>query len=216
MSYETDEEKVEAIKKWWEENGRAVIVGVIVGLAVILGWRAWTGYRDGLAQRASAAYEQLLATVAKGDAETALAQSKLLAEEFSSTTYATLAALLQARSEVELGNLEGARAALERVVAKSPDPAITKVAALRLARVLIAQGDLDAAEALVERHDEGASFAGAFAAVRGEIQEARGNTAEARAAYEAAIAAGAPDPQLLRLKLDALPPVGAPGAEDGS
>jgi len=215
-SYETDEEKVEAIKKWWQENGRAVILGLIVGVGIIFGWGAWTRYRDTLAQRASAAFEQLLATQMTGDNESAVGQATLLIDEYSSTTYATLAALVQARSELDLGNTAGARAALELAIARSPDPAIAKVAALRLARLLVAEGDLDAAAALVERHDEGESFTGAFAAVRGEIQEAKGDKKQARAAYEAAVAAGAPNADLLRLKLQELSAAAAPGAQDGS
>ena len=96
--------------------------------------------------------------------------------------------------------------ALEEAIAKSPDPGVTRVAALRLARVLIAEGNLAAASELVAKHDDGGSFAGAFAAVRGEIAQADGRAADARAAYEQAIATGAPDPEQLRLKLDNLPP----------
>jgi predicted negative regulator of RcsB-dependent stress response len=39
--YETDDEKVEAIKKWWKDNGISVATGVVIGLAVVFGWRAW-------------------------------------------------------------------------------------------------------------------------------------------------------------------------------
>ena len=32
--YRTEEEQVEALKKWWEENGRSTIVAVIVALGL--------------------------------------------------------------------------------------------------------------------------------------------------------------------------------------
>jgi predicted negative regulator of RcsB-dependent stress response len=207
-TYETDEEKVEAIKKWWKENGLSVVGGVAIGLGAIFGWRAWVGYQDSVAQEASAAFEQLLASAEDEDTESAIAQSRLISDEFSSTTYATLAALVQAQVEQRAGNLPGARSALEQAIASSPDPGLTRIAALRLARVQIAEGDLAAASALVTKHDDGGSFAGAFAAVRGDIARMEGRPADARTAYEEAIAAGAPNPAQLQLKLDNLPPAG--------
>jgi predicted negative regulator of RcsB-dependent stress response len=205
-TYETDEEKVEAIKKWWKENGLSVVGGVVIGLGAIFGWRAWIGYQDSVGQQASAAFEQLLASANGEDTQSALKQSELIAKEFSSTVYATLAKLVQARVELEAGNLAGTRAALEQAIVESPDPGITRIAALRLARVLLADGDLAAASGLVTEHDDGGSFAGAFAAVRGDIAKAEGRTADAREAYEQAIAAGAANPEQLRLKLDNLSP----------
>lgn len=90
----------------------------------------------------------------------------------------------------------------------SPDPGLTRIAALRLTRVLIAEGNLSTASDLAAKYDEGGSFAGAFAAARGDIASADGRPEDARAAYEQAIAAGAPNPEELRLKLENLPPAG--------
>lgn len=208
INYETDEERAEALKKWWKENGFSIVAGVVIGLGAIFAWRAWNDYQSSVEQQASAAFEQLLVSADQGDAESTLAQSKLLAEEYSSTAYATLAALVEARVEIESDDLAAARSILEQAITISPDPGITSIAALRLARILIATGDLEAAASLVEEHDDNAGFTGAFAAVRGDIAQAQGRTADARAAYAEAIAAGAPAPDRLRLKLDNLPPAG--------
>lgn len=206
INYETDEERAEAIKKWWKENGLSIFLGVGIGLGAIFGWRAWMDYRETVRQQASAAFERLLADT--GDARSARAQSKLLREEFAATAYATLASLVRARVEVEAGNLAAARTALEQAIAGSPAPGIRRIAALRLARVLIAEDDLDGAAGLVARHDDSGGFRGAFAALRGEIAEAQGRSTDARAAYEQALAAGAPNADQIRMKLDNLPPAG--------
>lgn len=206
INYETDEERAEAIKKWWKENGSSVILGAGIGLAAIFGWRAWIDYRESTAQQASAAFERLLADTDSGTTRSALTQSKLLREEFSSTVYATLAALVQARIEIKAGNLAGARSALEQAITDSPDPGLTRTAALRLIRVLIAEGDLARATALVAKHDDGAGFGGAFATLRGDIAAAQGRTPDARAAYEQALTTGAPNPDQVRMKLANLPP----------
>lgn len=207
-TYETDEEKVEALKKWWKDNGLSVVAGVGIGLAAVFGWRGWVGYQDSVAQQASGAFEQLLAAAEGGNTESALKQAELLAKEYGSTAYAAFAALVRARLEVESGNAAAARASLEDAIAKAPQPALARIAALRLARILIDEGDLAEAKAVVDKHDDGGSFAGDFAALRGDIAVTEGRTKEARQAYEQALAAGAAAPDLLRLKLENLPPAG--------
>lgn len=206
--YETDDEKVEALKKWVKENGLSVAGGVIIGLAAVFGWRAWSDYRTSVAAQASAAFDQVLVSASAGQAEAAAKQTERLAQEFGSTPYPALAALVAAKALYESGDAAGAMAALGRVIAKSPDPAITRLAGLRLARIQFAEGQVDAAAATVATHDNGHDFAGDFAALRGDIAVARGDTVKARDEYEKAIAAGAGLSQLIRLKLDNLPAAG--------
>lgn len=207
-TYETDEEKVEAIKKWWKENGFSVVAGVAIGLGAVLGWRQWGEYRDSVAQQASAAFEQLMAIADAGDGESALKQAELVADEYASTSYAALANLVRARVALEAGDSAGASAALEQTIAQAPDPGIARIAALRLARILIAEGDLAAAGGILEQYDDGGSFGGDFEALRGDIAAAEGRAGEARQAYQQALAGGAANPKLLQLKLDNLPPAG--------
>jgi predicted negative regulator of RcsB-dependent stress response len=204
--YETDEEKVEAIKKWWKDNGTSVIAGVAIGLGAVFGWGAWVNYQEDEAQQASAAFEQLAASADSGDPDEVRQQSELLMEDYPSTPYAALGSLIRARVELEAGDRDAARASLELAIEKAPDPAIARVAALRLARVLIAGGDLEGAAAVIERHDKDGSFRGDFDALRGDIAAAQGEVVEARDAYARAIAAGAANASLLQLKIDNLPP----------
>ena len=42
--YKTEEEQVEAIKKWWQENGKSIIAGVVIGITAIFGWRAYDSH----------------------------------------------------------------------------------------------------------------------------------------------------------------------------
>lgn len=207
-TYETDEEKVEAIKKWWKDNGVSVIAGIAIGLGAVFGWRAWVNYQEGVRQEASAAFEQLMAAAQVEPTEATLARAQAIASHYASTPYAALAQLMAARIAAGAGDKETAREALEAVVAKAPDPGIASIAALRLARLLLSTGELDAARALVARHEDGGGFAGDFAAVRGDIAVAAGDPTEARRAYEQALAAGTANPELVQLKLDNLPPAG--------
>jgi predicted negative regulator of RcsB-dependent stress response len=203
--YETDDEKVEAIKKWWKDNGLSVAAGVAIGLAAVYGWRAWVDHREGVGQQASAAFEQLMVVSEGSDSAGALAQAEAIRQGFSGSAYASLADLTEAKVKLRADDPAGAMTALQRVVDQAPEPGLARIAALRLARIALDQGDLDRASAIAGKYADAGAFSGDFAAVQGDIAAAQGRVADARAAYERAIAAGASMSQLLRLKLDNLP-----------
>jgi predicted negative regulator of RcsB-dependent stress response len=212
----TDDEKVEAIKKWWKENGTAVIAGIVIGLGLVFGWRAWVNHQEQTGQRASLAFEQTLMAASSGEHESAIKQAEVLTEEFASSPYATLTDLAIARVQVEQGDLQAAADALRSAMERSPAPGLTTLAAFRLARVLIAEGALDEAAAVIEDHDDGPSFSADFAGLRGDIAAARGEISRARAAYQEAIDGGAGLSRLIELKLQDLPAEADLGPENAS
>lgn len=59
-AYETEEQQVEAIKSWWKENGKAVVIGGVVGIGAILGWKYYQSSQITAKETASAAYERAL------------------------------------------------------------------------------------------------------------------------------------------------------------
>jgi predicted negative regulator of RcsB-dependent stress response len=208
VSYETDDEKLDAIRRWWKENGVAIIAGIAIGVGAIVGWRYWGDYRDSVASEASSVFDQVLANSATGQTEAVVAQARVLDDDFGSTPYAALGALVEAKALYESGQAEAAMTALARAIAAAPDPALASIAALRLARIQVAEGQVDEAAKTVAKHDTSPPLAGDFAVVRGDIAAARGDYAAAREAYEQAIAEGTSFSQLIRLKIDNLPPVG--------
>ncbi len=201
----TDDEKVEAIKKWWKENGTAVIAGIVIGLAAVLGWRAWANHQEQVGQRASLAFEQLLMAAGSGQHASAAKQAEALVDAHAKTPYAALADLALAKVRVEQDDLAGAAKALRSAIERASNPGLATLAAFRLARVLIASDALDDALAVIERHDDGGAFSADFAGLRGDIALARGQIGDARAAYAAAIAGGAGLSRLIELKLQDLP-----------
>ncbi len=205
MTYETDEEKVETIKKWWKENGLSVIAGTLIGLGGIFGWRLWIDHRDSVAGKASATFEKMLVNAAMSQPEAVAKQAERLKTDYAATPYASLGAMVAAKTLYQEGNATAAISALQDAIANAPDPALARIAALRLARIQIAEGQLDAATATITAHDDSPDFAGEFAAIRGDLAIAHGDMATARSAYEQAIEKGTGLSQLIRLKLDNLP-----------
>ena len=49
----TDDEKLAELKKWWGENGGSIITGIVLGLAVLFGSKAWFAYQERNAETAS-------------------------------------------------------------------------------------------------------------------------------------------------------------------
>jgi predicted negative regulator of RcsB-dependent stress response len=207
--YETEEQQVEAIKKWWQENGKSIIAGVILGLGGVFGWKAWVEHTDGVAAQASNIFDQLVLAVETAQTEQARQQASLLHQEYSSTPYAAFATLMLARLHYEQKDVPATIATLEQAIEQAPDRALKTIAAMRLARVHIGADQLDAAAQVLQQHQPPAAFLGEYAALRADIAQAKGDLTAARDAYQQAIAANASNRELLQLKLENLPPAPA-------
>jgi predicted negative regulator of RcsB-dependent stress response len=58
--YNTEDEQVEAIKKWLKDNGKSAIFGIVLGFSAIFGWRAWQSHEVEQAETASEIYQSTL------------------------------------------------------------------------------------------------------------------------------------------------------------
>ena len=203
MVYETDEEQVEAIKKWWKENGRSIIAGVIIGLGGLLGWRAWATHQEKHAMKASEQYNALYTAAERNDAELVFQNSKALQSSYSSTPYAALAALETAKLKAQEGDLDAAKVELQWAIDHSPQEAVRDVAKLRLARVLIVQQEYDAALAVLSEQ-LAPGYTALAEEVRGDAWVAKGEIDKARAAYDRAIVSSGGNIEYLQMKRDDL------------
>jgi predicted negative regulator of RcsB-dependent stress response len=201
----TDDEKLAEVKKWWGENGGSIITGVVLGLAVLFGGKAWFAYQERNAETASNIYTTLMTALEGGDEQVVNERAAMLISDYSSTPYAALAALALARINIEADELEAAQSRLQWVMDNSDSDTMRDTARLRMARVLVAMGNLDAATSLLDQATTGTPFDPLYTEVRGDIDVARGDRVAANKAYQAALdatASDSPGRHLLQLKYD--------------
>ena len=51
----TEEEQIEALKRWWDDNGKQTILAIVLTVGGYFGWQAWTQHVDEQAAAASRA-----------------------------------------------------------------------------------------------------------------------------------------------------------------
>ncbi|WP_111413447.1 YfgM family protein [Billgrantia lactosivorans] len=208
----TEEEQLEAIKRWWKENGTSLIAGVAIAIAGVVGWNAWQNYQDNQAQAASMRYQELVNLADDGETADARGLVEEITDSHGRTLYADLARLIDAGLAVEEGDLGEARRALEAVIESSGRAYLQGLARVRLARLQVADGDAEAALDTLAR-DVPAALAAQQADVRGDALHALGRDDEARQAWQEALAVAEQRNQPIygvQLKLDDL------GAEEAT
>jgi FimV-like protein len=201
--YLSDREQEEALRNWWRDNWRWIIGGVVLGLALLGGWRYWQTYREQRAVEAAKVYADFQGALEARNVDQARRLLTDMTEKHAGSGYTQQSRMRLAKQYVDEGKLDDALVLLQEVADSDEDEQLAQVANLRIARLLIVQGKHDDA---LKRLD--AETAGAFAAqvreMRGDALAAKGDQEGARAEYAAALAANADaqvDRTLLELKL---------------
>ncbi|MDP3517221.1 MAG: tetratricopeptide repeat protein [Pseudohongiella sp.] len=212
-----EEETLEAIKRWWNDSGKQIAMGIAVVAIVYFGWQFWNRSQTNVSAEASALYDQLTgiavispdATLAAADRARANELVQQIRSEHPGSVYALYAALFGAKLSADVNNLDAAKEYLEWLLANtrsgffnSTDPTLIALASLRLGRVLLAQGQGAQALTVIGGAEPGA-LAAEFEELRGDIYLSQGQRDEALTAYQAALDTGNPSP-VLQLKLNEL------------
>lgn len=182
----TEEEQVEALKKWWKENGTAVIVGVIIGIGAVVGFWKWREYTETRAYRASDVYVEFTGALAEQKDELLKQRYDTLIKDYSGTTYAVLAAMQMAKQAVAKDDLKKAAEELNWALEHAGQEPIAHLARIRLAHVLVAQQKYDQALTLITGLSKSA-FDAQYAEIKGDIYAHKGDAAQARTAYQSAL-----------------------------
>lgn len=218
----TEEEQVEAIKNWWNENGKSLLITIAVVLAGYFGWNGYQDHKVAQGEAASNLYQQLVNQATKPltlQTEADKAEIEVIAtqikDEFSGSLYAQFSGLYLAKFAIEANDFETAAGELKALVDAADKSPVTYLAQVRLARVLIQQEKYDEALALVQTTPE-ASFTVQYEEVKGDALYAKGDLSTAFDAYQAARAAAASlgiNTEVLQRKIDDLAGAKNSGAE---
>lgn len=180
-----EQEQLDALKAFWKQYGNLVTWVLILLLGGYAGWNGWQYWQRDQAVKAGAMFDELDRSAQAGDLDRTARVFKDLQERYGRTAFAAQAGLLTARVQFDKGQADAARATLTWVADKGSDDALRTVARLRLAGLLLDAKQPD--EALKQLDAATATgFEALVADRRGDILLAKGQKAEARAAFEAA------------------------------
>lgn len=192
-SYRTEEEQVEALKKWWEENGRSTLIAIVGIVAIGFGWQGWQSHSVEQAEASSTIYQDLMEALesqAQPDASedsnvTAKYLAGVLKSDYAGSTYSHYAALSLAKLAVEANDHDTAEVELRWVLSNRPNQDVALLSQQRLARVMAAKGQIEQALKILDSIDS-AGFTAAYEETRGDIYLQLGEKEKALAAYQRA------------------------------
>ncbi len=182
---ETDEEQVEKLKQWWNENGRAVIAGIVIGLSGLFGYRYWVDMHEAAAEAASVHFTKMVTALETSDSAIIDLQANILIAEYSDTEYAILARFALARNFVENGEYEMAGHELEQIIGSVGENPLGFLARNRLAIVQLQLARPEQALATLSVEIPPA-FRAAVEELKGDIYASLSKNGEAARAYRKA------------------------------
>ncbi len=212
-----EEENLEALKKWWDENGKQLLFFAILVFGGYGAWLLWQNTQATDAETASDLYEEVLSLAISEPGVPVTEQESLrildlfeqLKANHPSSVYALYGALFAAQQSVNANDLGTAEESLQWMLDNRQDGLFSQTdegliltANLRLGRVILARGESERALNLVNSIDP-KTFEAGFAELRGDIYATMGRIVDARDAYIAAQEAGS-NTVGLRMKLDDL------------
>ena len=202
MDYETEEQQLEAIKKWWNENSTMVISGDIVGVSAIFGWQTYQDYSVNHNEQASVIYEQVSMSLQNADSiNDQMVKVNRLEAEYSDTPYAALSAMLLAKQHMAAGEFVKAQQQLQWVIDHSRQDETRYLAQLRLARLLLSTDKPEQALQLAsETYPQ--SFQAMAYELKGDALLLQGKSGLAREAYQQALSLSENPGRWLQLKID--------------
>ena len=204
----SEKEQLEQMRAWWSENGRFVITGVVLGVAIIVGWNQWRSSLETAQIEASNLFEDIMTAVGSGDTEAAEVAASELYVDYERTVYPAQTRLAMARLYMDKGRDQDAADVLSELVAGNVSDEFKQVGRVRLAKIFLYQDKAAEAVVLLEGQ-ESSAFAARNAEVLGDAYVALDRIADAREAYQLALAesgGGATvDQNFVQLKLLDLP-----------
>jgi len=201
--YSNENEQVDALRRFFANNGKALAVGVVIGIAALGGWRYWSSHQQDSAKTVSAEYQKVTSAMQAGKPETLEAVNTFASE--NSNTYGALAALDLAKQYVGSNQLDKAATLLQNGLKDTKDANLQAVINLRLARIQLQQNQADAALKTLDGV-KGDGWTAIVADIRGEALLSKGDKQGARDAWSKGVESDASPAlkQMMQMKMNNL------------
>jgi predicted negative regulator of RcsB-dependent stress response len=201
-----EQDQLDDLKAWWSRWNNVITTIALVIAIALAGWQGWRWWNARQAEEASAMFAGLSQAARANDLPKAKDAVAALEDKFARTGYAARGALILAKMQFDAGDIPAAAAQLQWVIDRSDESDLKEIARYRMAEVHLNQKQYDEAlKVLDAKH--GDPYAGLYADLRGDALAAAGRTADARAAYETALAkldAKSPYRTYVQVKLQAV------------
>ena len=200
-------EQGEAVKKWLQVNGSAIIMGLVIAFGGLFGFKQWTAYQLNSKQMAFAEFQLMNDELTEGQLDGAVANYQNLKDEHGNSAYSTMAAMQMAKARLEAKQFDLAINHYRFVAEEGFPKAMRVIARERLARLLLSEGQAEEALKTLEAEKNFVGFEARILETKGDIFNELGRQDEAIAAYQAALDAlesGMGDREMLVLKLESL------------
>lgn len=184
-AYETEEEQIEAIKRWWKENGRSIILGLVLGIGGIGGFRFWQSNVDEQAKLGSMHFEEVVALSAS-DQKEFIEKVLEVESEHAGKSYADLTAFVAAKKLVKEKDYKSAKEQLEWVIKNSSRESFVHIARIRLVKVMLQLNEAKEALSLIKDINS-TGFESTYAELRGDLHAVLKDYTNAKAEYQVAL-----------------------------
>jgi predicted negative regulator of RcsB-dependent stress response len=186
----------------WEKYGKLMLICLIAFAGIYGGLQYYYHYQSEQAIKASEIYDNMLISLLKKqDKSAAKEQAEILKQQYTKTPYASLAALLLAKMEVDENQLESAMQNLKLAMQFDKNGPVHQIATIRLARVMAARENYAEALALLSPKKLPEGYAALFEETKGDIYLMQNQKEKARESYKAAQLAAPPGTPVVRLQL---------------
>lgn len=202
--YRTEEQQLDALRQFWKKNHKLILFTLGMTLVGVLGFKFLQHHKDSERYLASQNFNLLLKSHEENDLTTQKNKADELINQYGNTSYATLAALMQAKSAVDQKNYDEAIKQLTFAQTQTSVQELKSIATVRLARLYLAQEKWDEVEKVLKQASN-SGYLTLLEEVKGDYYLFKQDLIKARDAYLAAIdndPSKAEKRPILRMKLE--------------
>lgn len=182
-----EHEQSERVRNWLRTNGVSILMGVVLALGGIFGWRQWQDYQSGQGALANEYYSAIQRALDAGNDQNAAEQLAAMREGVGDHAYVALSGMQVAAAWTRAGETEKAAAIYRDLLDANKWDALKPLVRLRMALIEIALDRGDPALALLEGTPP-VGYEGLWLETRGDVLFDMNRLDEAAEAYSAAVA----------------------------